>query len=178
MVDVGINGRISDGCVLFYSKLGELIQTKKLNLPDPAILPNSSDKYPFFFIGDEAFALSQHLMKPYNQKNSNDEQRIFNSILSRTRSVVENAFGILSSRFGVFQKPMALQPEKAARVTIACCYLHNFLLRETDQNYASTFGSGNMEKSTLSSLKSTFSRHLSEDANVIRNSLCKYYSKL
>jgi hypothetical protein len=41
---------------------------------------------------------------------------------------VEIVFGILSSRFGVFQKPIPLEPEK---VVLASCVLHNFLRTNT-----------------------------------------------
>jgi len=44
--------------------------------------------------------------------------------------VVENVFGILSSVFRVFRKPMLLEPKKAELVVMACVYLHNFLRKE------------------------------------------------
>jgi len=37
---------------------------------------------------------------------------------------VENVFGILTSRFGVFQKPIPLELEQ---VVLASCALHNYL---------------------------------------------------
>jgi len=40
---------------------------------------------------------------------------------------MENFFGILTSHFGIFQKPITLSPEKASIIVLACCYLHNFL---------------------------------------------------
>jgi len=52
-------------------------------------------------------------------------------IWSPARRVVENAFGILAARFGVLQKPIILCPEKAQTVTLACCYLHNFLRQKS-----------------------------------------------
>ena len=136
MVDVGINGRISDGGVLFHSKFGELFQKNELNLPLPSSLPNSTENFPFVFIGDEAFALSTHLMKPYSQKNLTAEQAVFNKRLSCARSVVENAFGMLASRFRVLGTNMNLEPVKASVVTLlACCYLHNFLILENEETY-------------------------------------------
>jgi hypothetical protein len=48
-------------------------------------------------------------MKLYGQTGLSAEQRIFNYRLS----VVENSFGILISRFGVLQRPIALSPQKA-----------------------------------------------------------------
>jgi len=35
--------------------------------------------------------------------------------------------GILTLRFGIFQKPITTSPEKANVIVLACCYLHNFL---------------------------------------------------
>jgi hypothetical protein len=42
MVDAGMNGRISDGGVLFYSKFGELLMNNRLSLPKPTPLPNTT----------------------------------------------------------------------------------------------------------------------------------------
>lgn len=66
-------------------------------------------------------------MKPYPNRNLDLTQRIFNYRLSRVRRIVENVFGILSSRFGVFQKPVPLEPQKVEKIVMAACVLHNFL---------------------------------------------------
>lgn len=44
--------------------------------------------------------------------------------------MVENIFGILTSRFGVFQKPIPLEPEKVEEVVLTSCALHNYLRSE------------------------------------------------
>lgn len=71
-------------------------------------------------------------MKPYGQHDLTNKRRIFNY-----HRVVENAFGVLASRFGVFQKPIYLGPEKASKITLACCYLHNFLIENNKYLYCS-----------------------------------------
>ena len=135
MVDVGINGRISDGGVLSYTKFGRALSDNSLGIPEPAQLPNSQRLLPFVFLGDDAFALTDNLMKPYPQAGLNLERRIFNYRLSRARRVIENTFGILVSRFGVLQNPIVLFPEKAQKVVLACCYLHNFLRKREPRAY-------------------------------------------
>lgn len=102
MIDVGANGRVSDGGVLFYTKFWELYQQGSLFLPEPTTLPNTQDNFPYVFIGDEAFALGENLMKPYPQSACNHDRKTFNYRLSRARSNIECAFGILRSKFGVF----------------------------------------------------------------------------
>ena len=57
-------------------------------------------------VGDDAFPLKTYLMKPYPTRNIELNQRIFNYRLSRVRRIVETVFGILTSRFGFFQKPI------------------------------------------------------------------------
>lgn len=135
MVDVGINGRISDGGVISYTNFGQALVHHTLRIPAPAQLPNSQQTLPFVFLGDDAFAMTENLMKPYPQTGLNLERRIFNYRLSRARRVIENVFGILVSRFGVLQNPILLAPEKAQTVALVCCYLHNFLRKRQPRTY-------------------------------------------
>ncbi|KAK9887976.1 hypothetical protein WA026_000267 [Henosepilachna vigintioctopunctata] len=172
MVDAGMNGRISDGGVLYYSKFGALLQQEVLNIPEPASLPKITERFPYVFIGDEAFALRSNLMKPYSQKALTPERFEFNKRLSRARVVVENAFGILAARFAVFQKPINLDPQKSASVTMACCYLHNFLAKETQQPYLST----EITEYDLVNLQSTLIRNCGTDAKTTRERFCNYYN--
>lgn len=122
MVDVGINGRISDGDVISYTKFGNMLKNKTLNIPEPDLLNNTSYKLPYLFVADDAFAMSEYLLKPYSQTNLIKEQRIFNYRLSRERRIVENAFGILNSRFGVFQRPIQVDTDKAKKIVLACLF--------------------------------------------------------
>jgi len=49
---------------------------------------------PYHFIGDEAFPLSENLVKVYpGQHPKGSEGRIFNYSICRVRRVVENVFG-------------------------------------------------------------------------------------
>lgn len=78
-------------------------------------------------MADDAFSLSQNVMKPYpGHQTKGSKERIFNFRLIRAR-VSENVFGIMSSVFRVLKKPILLSPEKATSVTLSCAYLHNFL---------------------------------------------------
>ncbi|KAJ8884593.1 hypothetical protein PR048_016450 [Dryococelus australis] len=62
-------------------------------------------------------------------------------ILSRARRVVENAFGILASRFRVFHNTISLSVEKDVIIILACCVLHTFLLKKNTLYVAnSSFG--------------------------------------
>ncbi|VEN49127.1 unnamed protein product [Callosobruchus maculatus] len=79
---------------------------------------------------DEAFALTNRIMKPYSGMHEKGTcQRKFNYRLSRARRVVENAFGILSAVFRVLRKPILLEPEKARYIVMTTVCLHNFLRR-------------------------------------------------
>ncbi|XP_046144675.1 protein ANTAGONIST OF LIKE HETEROCHROMATIN PROTEIN 1-like [Osmia bicornis bicornis] len=113
-VDVGCQGRISDGGDLKNCDLSKKIHTNTLGLPEKSVLPNRTKEIPYVFLGDETFALSENLMKPffsgaYNKKSA---ERIFNYRLSRARRVLENVFGISSAVFRVLRKPMLLEPKK------------------------------------------------------------------
>lgn len=133
MVDVGTNGRVSDGGVIKNTKFWQYFENNQLQIPEPDELPNTKKIMPYVFVGDEAFQLLPNFMKPYNKQVLNDNRRIFNYRLSRARRIIENVFGILTTRFKIFQKPIKLSPTKAKIVVMACCHLHNLLMKQ--KNY-------------------------------------------
>lgn len=189
MADSGTNGRVSDGGVIHNTKFWELLQRNLLNIPDPTSLPHTNTKYPYVFVGDDAFQMGVNFMKPYNREHSTREDRIFNYRLSRARRVVENAFGILATRFGIFQKPIKLSPKKVSTITLACCYLHNFLMRNgsveyyknilTSENTATgqcDIGSDRTEVQ-LTALKQGVFRNSSNSAKDIRDLYRNYFNQ-
>ncbi|XP_068121499.1 uncharacterized protein [Hyperolius riggenbachi] len=132
MVDIGALGRMSDGGVIdntsFYRKLG----AKELGLPSNA---ETEFGLNFVFVGDEAFALHENLLKPFPQKGLDYPHKVYNFRLSYARRVVENAFGILANRFRVLHTAINLHLDKVDVVVYACCMLHNFLRREQGSAY-------------------------------------------
>ncbi|KAJ4945805.1 hypothetical protein JOQ06_023483 [Pogonophryne albipinna] len=87
---------------------------------------------PFVIVGDAAFPLKPYLMRPYPGKNLTHQKRIFNYRLSRARMVVENAFGILASRWRIFHRRINLHPKNVDTLVVAGCILHNFLLAPSE----------------------------------------------
>lgn len=128
MLHVGTNGRVSDGGVFQDSNFYQKLVHGNLNLPDATSIPNENQYVlPYTFIGDQAFPLMANLMKPYPDKHITREEKIFNYRLSRARRVVENAFGILASRFRVFLSPITIDVQHVDAVVLASCALHNYL---------------------------------------------------
>lgn len=94
-VDIGCNGRISDGGVFKKSSLNKALESNTLHIPQAKSLLTGDKPMPFMIVVDDAFPLNKHIMKPYSQVGLTPESRIFNYRLSRARRIVENAFGIL-----------------------------------------------------------------------------------
>lgn len=126
--DIGGQGRISDGGIFKNSLLWKKIDAGNLNLPLDHPLPNREKSVPYVFLGDGAFALHKHIMKPFSgSHNVGTKERTFNYKLSSSRVIVENVFGILTSVFRIFRKPIELDVEKAPLIIMTCILLHNFL---------------------------------------------------
>ena len=137
-----------------------------MNFPKDRKPPGWTEALIFVIVADDAFALKNNIMKPYSNRGLTKEQRIYNYRLSRARRVVENAFGILCSRFRIFGKPIALSPEKCEIITMASCCLHNFLLRNTLS--ASVYAQDHdQDGCKMNSLVKQGSNHASKQALVI-----------
>jgi hypothetical protein len=63
-IDVGTNGRISDGGVVKNTLFWKLLERNKLKIPGPNTMPGTTEKYLYVFVGDEALQLNEHFMRP------------------------------------------------------------------------------------------------------------------
>jgi len=128
IADIGSYGRNSDGGIFAHSELGKYLETH-LGIPEYKQLPGTSCIAPHVIVGDEAVPLKTYLMRPYpgSQSKGDNEKSIFNYRLSRARRVVENAFGILSQKFRIYQRTLQSLPENADNIIFATCILHNYL---------------------------------------------------
>ena len=133
-VDIGAYGRQSDAGVFANSVLGKaLAPPNTLNLPaaEPIQGAEHLGSMPYVVIGDEAFPLQKHLMRPYPGKHSTLDQDAYNYRHSRARRIVECAFGILATCWRVFYTRLAIQPENVSKVVQAAVTLHNMLESES-----------------------------------------------
>jgi len=127
-VDVGCNGRVSDGGVFNRCSLYHALETGTVGLPLAIPLPGQAQPVPYFFVADDAFAMINYIMKPYPFKDQLAPNQIFNYQLSRARRIVENVFGIIANRFRVLRKPLIQSPTSTVNIVLAVCVLHNFLM--------------------------------------------------
>lgn len=109
-----------------------------LNIPTAESITPDELRLNYVFNGDEPFALRPEFLKSYSQRELDYEKRIFNYRLSRTRIVIENAFGILANRFKIFHTTINLQLHNIDKYNFAGCVLHNFLRRNCSSVYTPT----------------------------------------
>ncbi|KAJ8034381.1 Protein ALP1-like [Holothuria leucospilota] len=146
-----------------------------------------SEALPFCIVADDAFPLKYYLQKPYPHRNLTKEQRIYNYRLSRARRCIENAFGILSNRFRVFLKPIALTPDKVDAVVMASCALHNMLRTEAPSSYilcgdVEDHASHEITQGTwrlagsLPAARLSSRRSATQSAKTLRDAFCRYFN--
>ena len=75
IVDIGHNGRQSDSSVHVNSNLGYAIENKQLKLPGEKKFKKSQIILTNVFVGDHAFGIKPHMMKPYPLQNLPIDQR-------------------------------------------------------------------------------------------------------
>ena len=128
LVDIGDSGRQSDGSVYANSHLGYAIENKRPNVLPDAKSSRPSKVLPYVFVGDDAFGLKRHMMKPYPFSNLCESKLVFNYRLSCARRVIENTFGVCASRFHVFHRPIIAKVQNVIAITKSVVALHNCLM--------------------------------------------------
>ena len=126
-VDAGTAGACSDVQIFNACQLKRKIEDARIGFPDPAPITKDGRDVPHFILADDAFALKTWLMKPCGRRMFTREERIANYRISRGSRVVENAFGILVSRFRVMMTTIELLPQTVREVVFTYVVLHNIL---------------------------------------------------
>lgn len=176
------------------SRLGKRLLTNKLPIPPPKNLPTTEVKIPHYFVGDAAFPLGRNLMRPFPGELLPNEKDIFNKRLSRAWRTIENAFGILVSRWRILLTTLHLFPDNAEKILLVCVALHNFIMLNDMNAYIPTnyvdWDDANCEVqagswrtdvgSNIPSISpSTNSHHYGgKTSTEIRNSLCSFFNRL
>ncbi|XP_064480046.1 uncharacterized protein LOC135393563 [Ornithodoros turicata] len=196
--DIGAYGSQSDGGVFKSCSLGKDLEAGRLGLPAARRLPGSSLEAPYVFVGDEAFQLRPDFLRPFPGADLDDTKRVYNIRLSHARRCVENAFGILASRWRIFRRPINVKVENVDLLVQACVVLHNFLRVQEEtapgrEAYCPPgFADRNIDASdaedgqwrnllarnpanALEDLRPTLARRFSREAASVRNVFADYF---
>lgn len=134
-VDIGAYGRRSDGGIFRDSEIGQKFEKGEMGVPEPEKLTVDGMALPYVLVGDEAFQLTNYLLRPYPGKiGLNQDKNIFNYHLSRARRTIENTFGIMVSQWRIMKKPMQGTVENIVSTVQAIVCLHNWLRKQDKDN--------------------------------------------
>lgn len=192
-VDIGAYGRRSDGGIFRDSLLGQKFRKNEMNIPDPEPFYSEGDSMPYVLVGDEAFPLTEYLMRPFSGKqNLNQDKIIYNYRLSRARRTIENTFGILSSQWRILRRPINCSVETAMKIVQAIVCVHNYIRIQdigineyVPENIDQDNSDGLVEEScrrnvnnnsALQDIGRCGTNYTSRIAANIRNKFCEYFN--
>lgn len=173
MIDVGSYGHISDSGIFKNVPFGQKLLNNELDLSEPAAYPGTTEPKPFTLLGDEAFPLGEHIMRPF-AKPETFGQQVFNYRLSRARMNVECSFGMLRSKFRLFDSPICCSMKTLVPVIKACCVLHNFIRVNDREHVRESYFTSLKPSTTLTPLQN-ISGDLTFEGTSIRNDLVEYF---
>ncbi|XP_064487325.1 uncharacterized protein LOC135399499 [Ornithodoros turicata] len=121
-INVGSPGRCHDAHVYGRSRLRSLVDGDHFQSP---VVTIEGTFIPPIILCDQAFPLTSNLLKPFANAPKGTPQASFNYNLSKTRRIVENAFGRVKARFRHVMKRMECNTTLAKRSIRTACTLHN-----------------------------------------------------
>lgn len=138
-ISCGEPGSLHDSRVLRRSRLFQKATENHI-----AVFPENT-----FIIGDSAYPSLSWLVPPYKDTGRlTDKQRKFNYIHSSTRMAVENAFGLLKTRF---RRLLHFTEQKnipaITNIVMSACILHNICIFFDDEIDAEVMNESNEDNS-------------------------------
>jgi hypothetical protein len=89
----------------------------------------------FYMAADNAYTLSDTLLIPYSGVDKLDPSKdVFNFYLSQLRIRIEQAFGLLVSKWRIFKKALEVKLFRVGHIVQACARLHNYCINNRDDN--------------------------------------------
>ncbi|CAF2119842.1 unnamed protein product [Rotaria magnacalcarata] len=129
-INVGAPGRCNDASVYSQSNLSDVI---KNSIYEDHYMTVNNTKIQSHLIADSAFALDQTLLKPFPDRIDMPRQhRMFNYRLSRCRSTVERAFGMMKNRFRILHKKMEFNLDNTINIIKTAVIMHNICILHGD----------------------------------------------
>lgn len=175
LVDIGAEGRHSDGGVFKNSNMGQLFTANAIHVPPPCPIVENGELMPYVLVADKAFQLTNYMMRPYPGKTLTESQRIFNYRLSRARRVIENAFGIMVARWRIFCGPLNTSLSTSENIIKACVVLHNFCINKPQFSSARNADKNSIHDSYVQPMRKIGSNTHSRYAATIRDNFKNYF---
>ena len=151
-IDVGAYGNQSEGGIFRRSSLYQLLNSNNFNMPNAKKLRLSDVELPFVILGDEANPLLSYLMRPYSRRQLTKFRGLFNYRLSRSRRVVESAFGIVAGKWRILNKSIETPPNMADRTLKCKCVLYSTVINREGLDEAFLLELQNQENSFSTNL--------------------------
>ena len=128
-VEIGAYGSSSDSNVFKNSTFGKLLESNKLNIPDPRVLPSDAEGLSNAICAWRwrGVRLIRARVTAISQQKVTFLKRIYNYRLSRARRIGECTFGILANKWSIFHRPIDVKPDFCDNNIKACCVLHDYV---------------------------------------------------
>lgn len=171
-INVGSCGTNSDSQVFKDSNLFSKLIRNEVELPHPRPLDTNETTIPYMIVGDAAFGISRHVLRPYARNNMTHKKKIFNYRLSRARRYIESTFGIMSNKFEVFHRPLRTSLYNSIIIVKACCVLHNYIRTRDGYNINDSMTIVGLEDAPTNR---TLNRSLNRSGDNLREIFANYF---
>ncbi|KAL4589844.1 hypothetical protein LXL04_002755 [Taraxacum kok-saghyz] len=149
-VSAGWPSTMKPEMVLRQSELFSAIEESRELLIGPSYELNDGTSIPQYILGESCFPLLPWLITPFRKSDTDDHEdeddvndgclnlssskQAFNSVHNRGMELLDTAFGRLRSRWRILSKEwMEESIESFPYVVVACCLLHNFLIKSNEE---------------------------------------------
>jgi hypothetical protein len=88
-----------------------------------------------FIAADAAYVVTEHILVPFTGSQRHDcVKDTYNFFLSQLRIRIENAFGLLTTKWRILRKPLECSLKVNADILQICALLHNFVIDNKDDD--------------------------------------------